>query len=424
MAFKSRRIKRILIFVTKEAVKNFPDAPGVYLMKDSVGEVLYVGKAKSLKKRVLSYFLKNQVALKTQVMLGFAARIEYIPTSSEHEALILEADLIKRTRPRFNTVLKDDKSYPTIKITKEDIPRVMVGRRKKGEGGFDTFGPYTSAKLLRKAVGILRRSFPFCSCRRFPKKPCLNYDLKLCPGPCQQEISKKKYQETIKNLENFLMKKDLEAIEELSRRMRDRASEEKFEEAAKLRDQLEALSLLISLKRFDTKKFLKTDTDFERLGVLREPQRIEAYDISNMGAHQTVGSMVSFYRGVPDKNNYRRFRIRATSGVDDYAMIQEVLQRRVSRLRTEKKRFPDLILIDGGAGHLGAAVRVLRRLKVKIPIIAIAKSEELIYTISHKNPVRLDRSSSVLQLIQRVRNEAHRFALKYHHLLRHKNAFA
>ena len=157
--------------VTKEAVKNFPDAPGVYLMKDSVGEVLYVGKAKSLKKRVLSYFLKNQVALKTQVMLGFAARIEYIPTSSEHEALILEADLIKRTRPRFNTVLKDDKSYPTIKITKEDIPRVMVGRRKKGEGGFDTFGPYTSAKLLRKAVGILRRSFPFCSCRRFPKNP-------------------------------------------------------------------------------------------------------------------------------------------------------------------------------------------------------------------------------------------------------------
>ena len=157
--------------------------------------------------------------------------------------------------------------------------------------------------------------------------------------------------------------------------------------------------------------------------MLNEPQRIEAYDISNIGVHQAVGSMVSFYRGVPDKNNYRRFRIRTITGVDDYAMIQEVLKRRVGRLQTEKKRFPDLILIDGGVGHLGAAVRVLRRLKVKIPIIAIAKSEELIYTISHKNPVRLDRSSHVLQLIQRVRNEAHRFALKYHHLLRHKNAF-
>ena len=220
------------------------------------------------------------------------------------------------------------------------------------------------------------------------------------------------------------MKKDTEAIEELSRRMRDLVNREKFEEAARLRDQLEALSLLISLKEFDTRKFLDADTDFERLGVPGEPQRIEAYDISNMGVHQAVGSMVSFYRGVPDKDNYRRFKIRTIGGVDDYAMIQEVLQRRVSRLLAEKKKLPDLILIDGGAGHLGAAVKVLRRLKVKIPIIAIAKSEELIYTVSHKNPVRLERSSGVLQLIQRVRNEAHRFALKYHHYLRHKNAFA
>jgi excinuclease ABC subunit C len=432
--------------VTKEAVKNFPDSPGVYLMKDNGGEVIYVGKAVSLKKRVLSYLLKDQASIKTQGMLGFAARIEYIPTASEYDALILESNLIKRYRPRFNIALKDDKSFPYIKITKEEFPRVFIGRRKKGEEGFDSlteprinfrrisvprpesrgvdyFGPYTSAKLLRKAVEILRKSFPFCSCRRFPKRPCLNYDLKLCPGPCQGKISRKKYQEIIRDLENFLMKKDAELIDELSSRMRERVRQEKFEEAAKLRDQLEALSLLISLKKFDSRKFLDVDTDFKRLGMLREPQRIEAFDISNISGNQAVGSMVSFYHGKADKNNYRRFRIRTVSGVDDYAMIQEVVGRRYGRLLAERQKFPDLILIDGGAGHLSAAVEVLHRLKLKVPIIAIAKNEELIYTVNHKNPIRLSRDSAALQLVQRVRDEAHRFALKYHRFLRHKNAF-
>ncbi len=399
--------------VTKEQIKQFPDAPGAYLMKDAKGRVIYVGKALSLKKRIASYFLKNQPSLKNEVMLGYVASIETIETSSEHEAFILEAELIKRYKPRFNISLKDDKSFPYIKVTREAIPRVSIGRRKKGEEAVDHYGPYTDSKLLRRALDILRRIFPFCTCRRLPKKVCLNYHMGLCAGPYQKKVSLKRYREIIGGLEDFLMKKDTELIEELSRRMRRLVGEEKFEEAAKVRDQLEALSLL-SARAYD---------DFGAIGLKTEPRRVEAFDISNLRGDLAVGSMVSFAGGKPDKDNYRRFKIKTVRGADDYAMIREVVRRRYERLLSERSALPDLIVIDGGLGHLEAGVGILRELKVNIPIIAIAKSEELIYTVKHKNGVRLGRDSRVLRLVQSVRDEAHRFALKYHHFLRKKNVF-
>ncbi len=408
--------------VKKEVIKDFPDAPGIYIMKDKEGEVEYVGKALSLKKRLRSYFSK-QDSIKTQIMLNLIKEIEFRQTASEHDALILEAKLIKEYQPRFNTILKDDKSFPYIKITREDIPRVFIGRKRKTEGTVDYFGPYTSAKLLRRALNTLRHSFPFCTCRRPRKKPCLNYHLGLCAGPCHKKISKKGYLDIIKGLQDFLLKKDPELIEELSVKLRGLVREERFEEAARARDQLQALSLLISLKKIDAKKVLNLETGFQRLGLKKEPVRVEAFDISNIGVKFSVGSMVSFYRGKPDKNNYRRFKIKTVAGIDDYAMIREVVYRRYRRLSSEGAKMPDLIIIDGGAGHLQAAREALLRLALDIPIIAIAKSQDLLYTIRNKGPVKLAPQSGALRLIQRVRNEAHRFALNYHQLLRKKDAF-
>ena len=408
--------------VTKEAIKKIPDKPGVYLMKDSGGRVIYVGKALSLKKRVASYFLKNQPSVKTKVMLSNVRTIDFRTTASEYDALILEARLIKRFKPRFNISLRDDKSFPYIKITRETAPRVFIGRKKKDDVHIDCIGPYTSAKLLRSALTILRKSFPFRSCRRFPKRVCLNYDLALCPGPCQQKISKKKYLEILESLENFLLKEESDLIQELSLKMRQKANAEQFEEAAQIRDQLEALSLLISLGTGRLPKNFP-GSEFQRLGLNEEPARIEAFDISNISAQQAVGSMVSFYKGKPDKSNYRRFKIKTVFKIDDYAMIREVVRRRVERLIKENKKMPDMMVIDGGLGHLEAAQGVLKSLKVEIPVIAIAKNQELIYIAYRKEPLRLDRHCAALRLVQRVRDEAHRFALAYHRLLRNKEAF-
>ncbi len=412
--------------VNKKKIKTFPDTPGVYFMKDRAGEIIYVGKAVSLKKRVASYFNRRALGagLKTDVMMSYAADIAYQQVPTEHEALLLEAALIKKYQPRFNISLKDDKSYPYIVVTRETFPRVFIGRRRKhAEDDADFFGPYTSASLLRRALKILRKSFPFCSCRRFPKKPCLNFDLRLCPGPCQGKISRRRYRAVIRSLEDFLTRKHTELVEALSRRMQRFVARERFEEAAKLRDQLEALSILVSMKK-DPWGGVDKEDDWVRLGVKREPRRIEAFDISNTGPEEAVGSMISFLDGRPDKDNYRRFRIKAVSGIDDYAMIREVVGRRYRRLLEEHLNLPDLVVIDGGAGHLAAAGGALRDLGLALPMIAIAKEEELIYTGMRSAPIRLERSSPVLRLIQAVRDEAHRFALKYHRLLRTKKTFA
>ncbi len=406
----------------KEKIRRFPDGPGVYFMKDASGRVIYIGKAASLKKRLRSYFVQRPDALKTQVMMGRVRSITYEVSRSEYEAVLREAELIKFYQPLFNVIQKDDKSFPYIKITQEDFPRVSIGRRRRNETGADYFGPYTDATGLRQAVKILRKIFPFCTCRRFPKKVCLHHHIGLCPAPCAGKISKRAYRERIRRLEDFLASRDEELIIGLSRRMQKLVRRERFEEAVRVRDQLEALGLLISLKpRRGSAPAL--DEDFRALGLKRLPRRIEAFDISNLHGRESVGSMVAFTDGEPDKDNYRRFRIRSVSGIDDYAMMREIVRRRYTRLKEEGARLPDLVLIDGGLGHLEAAAGVLKSLGLGIPIIAIAKKEELIYTKSNNVPVRLRSGSPLLRLVQRVRDEAHRFALKYHRLLRGKHAF-
>ncbi len=407
--------------VSKELIKNFPDSAGVYLMADSAGEVIYVGKAVSLKKRVASYFLKTQHSIKTKVMLSYVKGIRFEGTANEHDALVLESKLIKQYKPRFNISFKDDKSFPYIKITHEKFPRVLIGRRRKKDESVDLFGPYTSAKLLRRALNILRKSFPFRSCRRFGSRPCLNYDLKLCLAPCQDKVSQGAYARMMGRLEDFLMKNDSDIISRLSFEVGKFSKKQEYEKAARVRDQLQALSILVSLKDADNRKFQKIHDDFSSIGLKKGPRRIEAFDISNIGESFAVGSMVSFYNGMPDKKNYRRFKIRGVRGINDYAMIQEVVRRRYQRLLKEGSGLPDLIVIDGGLGHLEAAQAVLEEAGLKIPMLAIAKKEELIYTVKHKEGVRLDRASYILRLIQAMRDEAHRFALKYHHLLRRKD---
>lgn len=407
--------------VPKKQLKDFPDRPGVYFMKDADGEIIYIGKAASLKKRLASYFLKAQDSIKTKVMLSYVEGISFMEAASEYDALVLESKLIKEHQPRFNISLKDDKSFPYIMMTHELFPRVLIGRRKKNVASADFFGPYTNAKLLRRALNILRKSFPFCSCRRFCSKACLYYDLKLCAGPCAQKISQAVYGRMIKRFQNFLTKKDSDVISELSAEIIKSSKSQAYEKAARLRDQLEALSILVTLKNGGAKKFVKIQDDFDKIGLIKEPHRIETFDISNISGSFAVGSMVSFYDGQPDKKQYRRFKIRAVEGIDDYAMMKEVLLRRYRSLLKKNVSLPDLIVIDGGRGHLEVAWLALKSLSLKIPMIAIAKREELIYTIKQKEPVKLERNSYVLRLVQSARDEAHRFALKYHRLLRKKD---
>jgi excinuclease ABC subunit C len=401
----------------KNKVREFPDASGVYLMKDALGEVIYVGKAKSLKRRLLSYFGRD-LATKTVALMRQAADIEYRITPTESMALILEAGLIRQHKPKYNISLRDDKSFPLVKITSEEFPAIYVTRKKE----FDRaryFGPYTSAKLLRDALKIIRRAFPFRSCKRLPRKACIYYRLRLSPAPCIGKITRDEYAKMIEDISLILQGKTETLIKSLSEKMHGEASARDFEEAARIRDQINVLSSLghsyapsgSQIELEDLKRLLKTN---------KLVQRIEAFDISNLYGKEATGSMVSFFRGLADKNNYRKFRIKTVEGIDDYGMLREILRRRYSRVLEEKLPLPDLILIDGGKAHLLSAQKELKELGLEVPVISIAKEKENIYISGRQSPLNLESDTPALNLIRRVRNEAHRFAVSYHRLLRRK----
>lgn len=404
----------------KNIISQLPLAPGVYLFKDSAGKILYIGKAKSLKKRVQSYF-NRPLDAKTQVMTSKIADIQHKLTGTESRAEILEAQLIKENQPQYNIDLKDDKSFPWIKITDEDFPVISVCRRK-GAKQHDTaiyFGPYTDAKLLRQAFKIMRKIFGFRSCRKMPKSPCLYYRLKLCPAPCTGKISRQAYTKILKQIKLFLESRYEELLHELAEEMRVASAERNFEEAAGLRDRINALSAI----EHDAENFSGGDQLIQLqafLGLDKLPLRIEAFDISNISGQQACGSMVSFYRGLPDKNNYRRFRIRTVAGVDDYDMIREVVRRRYTRVLKEGLSLPDLVLIDGGRGHLAVAAGELKKLNIQVALMSIAKDQENIYLENRPRPLKLKHDTAALNLVRRIRDEAHRFAIKYHHLLHKK----
>ncbi len=408
----------------KEKVAGLPELPGVYIYKDSEGRVIYIGKAKNLKKRVRSYFTRYLDG-KTQALVARIRDVKHILTSTEFQAQLLEAALVKEKQPQYNIDLKDDKSFPLVKISDEEFPSVTVCRQKEisrtKEAAF-YYGPYQSAVLLRQALKVLRPIFGFRTCRVLPKKPCLYFRLNLCPGPCCGKISAKDYQMLIGNIGLFLDSRYDQLIDKLSRDMEQASRGRRYEKAAKLRDSINALSSIgRSRRNFSSDDELE---DLQKLlGLKKLPLRIEGFDISNLSGKQATAAMVSFYKGVAEKNNYRRFRIRSVEAIDDYAMMREAVMRRYSRLVRENKPLPDLILIDGGKQHLLAAQDELEKLGLDIPITAIAKVEENVYIKGKADPVQMTEDTPALNLIRRIRDEAHRFCRKYHLLLRKKKTF-
>jgi excinuclease ABC subunit C len=547
-------------------LEGLPDAPGVYIFLGEGGEVLYVGKASSLRNRVRSYFQPSGASPKAREIVREAVDLDYIVTRNEAEALILEDALIKKHRPRFNTRLRDDKRYPYVKLTAERFPRLVFVRRP-GNDGARYFGPFTSAKSLRRLLSIAQKIFPLRTCNLDLDKgktyrPCLYYHLGKCPGPCTGEVSPEEYHRNVEGVAAILSGKTDELVAHLHQRMEAAAKEERFEEAAKLRDYLRALERLrekqavalpepvdldavgiatadgrgyglvllvrggrligregfplvvpegcsptealgefldqyytrttsipqevllpfsvpeadalarylaarreqrvevkapargprrelvamaqrnaaLSLKRAAAEEVsLPRDEAAleelaEALDLPTRPWRIEAFDISNIHGKEATGSMVAFVGGRPRRDAYRRFRVRIAGKPDDYAMMEEVLRRRFSHGLRELQEarpggkfseFPDLVLVDGGKGQLNVALRVLEELGLSgIEVAALAKREEEIYRPGRKEPIRLSRDSEALKLLQRIRDEAHRFAVEYHRLLRRRETLA
>ena len=394
-----------------------PDSCGVYLMRDCLGQVLYVGKANSLKKRLLNY-LGRDLAGKTQALMAKVADVELRLAPNEAMALLLEFKLIHEFKPRYNVSLKDDKSFPYVRISPEEFPSIQVVRKKNDTARY--LGPYTNTKLLKSALKIIRHEFPYRSCRRLLKQGCIYHKINLCPAPCIGKISQKEYKQRIADIILILEgRKDL-LIRKLTKSMQDKSGALDFEAAARLRDQITILSRMSGqLHGSGSKNELE---ELKRsLNLKNLPFRIEGFDISNISGKQAVGAMVSFYNGQADKNNYRRFRIKSFTGIDDYKMLAEVLRRRYTRLIKEQKALPDLLLIDGGKGHLLTAARQLSALNLHIPLVSIAKEKENIYSSQPgKLTVALVKDGAAINLIRRIRDEAHRFALSYHHLLRKK----
>jgi len=406
----------------KAKIKGLPICSGVYLYKDAAGDVIYIGKAINIRKRVESYFRANTRSLKTDLLVSHIAQMDTIQTASEAEALILEASLIKQYQPKYNIELKDGKTYPYIQINKEMFPLVSVIRfssRQSKEVNAELFGPYVNPTLIREALQIIRKIFPFRSCDPFSNKICLDYHIGLCQAPCESKISKEDYHRNIRSIRFILDGKKDDLYRNLRLEMEELSRRKDFEGAARLRDQIRAIGALYS-GTGDINYFKEAEQLQRAIGLERAPVRMECFDISNTMGNQSVGSMVSFLNGKPDKNNYRRFRIKEVSGIDDFKMIAEVVRRRYARLQKEGASFPDLIVIDGGKGQLAAAMKELKKLNLSLAVISLAKREEEIFIPGKRNTLKLSHDSLGLKLLMRIRDEAHRFGLKYHTLLRAK----
>ena len=419
----------------KHKIAMLPLTSGVYLMKDAAGEIIYIGKAVSLRRRVQSYFRGPSQNIKTDLLVSHIADVDHILTQSGAEALILEASLVRKHQPKYNIDLKDAKSYPYIHISEHPFPMVSVKRRVAAapdpgavvalDDPSETgrwFGPYTDAALIREALQIIRKIFPFRSCDPLPGKACLYHDIGLCQAPCIGKISARDYARNIDRIALVLDGEQDKLYRQLRADMERLAAAKDFEGAAQARDQLRAVGALYSSS--PAVNYFKEAEQLERaLHLPRRPERIECIDISTTMGERAVGSLVSFLDGKPDKANYRRFRIKEVQGMDDFKMVAEVVRRRYGRMQREGRTYPDLIVIDGGKGQLGAAEAELKKLGLVIPLISLAKREEEVYVPGKRNPVILSRDSLALKLLQRARDEAHRFAVSYHRLLRAKKVF-
>ncbi len=532
----------------KSEIKNLPKKPGIYFFKDKGGEVIYIGKARSLKDRVKSYFLPTSDA-KIKKILSETEEIDFILTDSAKEAAFLENNFIRQHQPKFNLRLKDDKSFPYLKLTlQEKFPAIYLTRRVE-EDGAKYFGPFSPAHQARNTIHLSAKYFGVRTCQESVpgkrKRPCLDYDLKLCSAPCVEYISESDYRESIKNAFLFLEGKTEKLLKILKKKMQEAAARQEFEQAAHWRDiirtieEIKAKPKLISvgmenkdifgysrenknvalyvffmrkgkviesediffqekediadkeilsnyLKKFykhrksmpdkillpfapeekdgilkrvsnlrgekieiivpqkgKNKKLVDLASSnaeillrkkYEGLAPLMEikkifnlksiPERIEGFDISNIGGEESVGSLVVFENGRPQKNDYRKYKIKTVAGPNDVASLQEVIRRRYKRILEEKKDFPDLILVDGGKGQLNAARGALEELGVgNLPLVSLAKKEEIIFAPDRKKGISLERTSPALKLFQNIRDEAHRFAISFHRLRREKRSF-
>ena len=427
----------------QDRVASFPHGPGVYLMKDDRGRVLYVGKAADLRARVSSYFRPGSDDRATvPLLLSELADVEVLVCDSEVDALLMESRLIKDVQPKYNVLLKDDKTYPLLEITaREDFPRVRITREPLRTSR--VFGPFIDAGGLHTALRLLQRVFKFRTCkldisaddpkRRF-FRPCLLYYIDCCTAPCAAHIDKSAYNASIAEFIRFLAGKQRDMRKRLERKMKEASAKRRFEQAAAYRDQLRAIEALSrrSLKGdYPPSEILTVDPadalrDIEEVfNLAKTPRTIEGVDVANLSGREAVGGLVSFVDGHPFKSGYRRFRIKTVEDVDDYRMIDEVVTRRFRRLKEEDGPFPDVLLIDGGKGHLNTALAALRALDVSLPLVlGLAKEQEEIYVSGSEGPIKLDRTSDALKLLQHVRDEAHRFAQHYHHLLRSRKTFA
>ncbi|MFH1252344.1 MAG: excinuclease ABC subunit UvrC [bacterium] len=544
-----------------QKVRNAPVDPGCYIFKDEQNKIIYVGKAKHLQNRVRSYFNSDKSqSPKTQSLVKRVRNIEFIMTHSEIEALILENTLIKEEKPRYNVLLRDDKTFPYVRITPESFPRVFITRKLLNDGS-RYFGPYTDSRTIREILRIIKKVFTVrnCNYRLNPEtvaskkvKLCLQYHIHNCEGPCQQLISESEYVRMIKQVNAFLSGKSTDVIAFIQQRMENASQDLRFEIAARLRDNLKLLNNyfhkqsveftdfkdrdfisliveedigLVVVLRVRRGKMLSKDTIIldqatntelneimqtfiqqyydqsqlippeinvnvypsekdllekwlsnlqnksvkitrpakeEKLDLLRLaeknatvqlqdvinkksnrpnfipkslkqlqidlnleelPRRIEAFDISNIQGKYAVGSLVTFNNASPQKSEYRRFRIKTVKGINDFAMMQEIVRRRYTRQINEQKPLPDLIIIDGGKGQLTAAKSVVKDLNLNsIPIIGLAKKLEEVFLPNESEALLLARNSISLILLQRIRDEAHRFAITYHRNLRSKNS--
>lgn len=533
----------------KAKIENLPEKPGIYFFKDTRNTIIYIGKARSLKDRVKSYFQTSMDA-KVSNIRSETADVEYILTDSEREAAFLENNFIQQYQPKFNLKLKDDKSFPYLKITvPEKYPRISLTRRVEADGAH-YFGPFSPAHQARKTIHLVNKYFGIRGCEeKIPgkrKRPCLEYDLKLCSAPCVDYISEHDYRESVNNALLFLEGKVGKLLGILKRRMEEAAKRQEFEQAAQWRDLIQAIEqikekpklisvqlenkdifgfsragntaalyvfqmrrgkvnrsegtlldepedisddrvlssclvqfyrrkgelpdkillplepsqravveeslsaqgkekikiivprkgrnkklvdmanrnaeILIREKSEET-HLLKQTQDVLRLRTI--PRRIEGFDVSNIGGEESVASLVVFEDGKPQKVDYRKYTIKTVRGPDDVACLEEAVRRRYTRLLREKKTLPDLILVDGGKGQLNAARKTLEDLGLEsLPVVALAKKEEILFTALHTKGLRLDRTSPVLKLFQSIRDEAHRFALSFHRLRRRKHSFA
>lgn len=386
---------------------------------------MYIGKAINIQNRVKSHFRQNNTDPRNMSMLSKVKKIETISVDSDIEALILESNLIKKFKPAFNSQLKDDKDYLYIKITDDQYAKVKAARKRDLKGAKIYFGPYPSATKVRTTIKILRKIFRFGNCSPNQKRPCLYYHLGLCPGVCVGLTTPEQYRKNIRKLVMFLRGETSKVTRSLMQEVQSAIRNLEFEKAGQIQKQLDSLNYVTKVYRDIEDLGLGLQETRERelkelaavLNLSEDPERIECYDISNIRGKEATGSMVVFSQAIADHNSYRRFRIKSVKGINDTAMIAEVLTR---RFKNDWQR-PDLIVIDGGKGQLNSAIGVLGKNHLDIPVISLAKRLEEIYQVGKPHPLRLDRSNPALKLVQRMRDESHRFAITYHRNLRNRD---